>query len=202
MRLSECQRRLFDRAQAWPGIKRFKRHEDGATAVEFGLIALPFCLLVVALMGFAMFFFVSNSLDKGIDQSSRAIRTGQAQKQVNANPASPGMTVQEFKQSICTLAGGWIDCNKMQVFVQKFPDWASVAPNACLNSSGSVNTSTASGSDKIAQYAGTASQIVIVTTCYKWEFTQKLPSIIHLGNMSDGSLMMQSTISFRTEPYS
>jgi hypothetical protein len=32
------------------------------------------------LIGFALYFFVMNSLDKGMDQTSRKIRVGQAQK--------------------------------------------------------------------------------------------------------------------------
>jgi Flp pilus assembly protein TadG len=193
MRFGVWRRHLTDRAPGWSGFKRFGKNEGGSTAIEFAMVSIPFFFLVFALFGFALYFFVMNSLDKGMDQSSRLLRTGQAQK---AN-----MTVNGFKQSVCNLAGGWIICPKVQVFVQKFPDWTSVAPTTCLNSNGSVNTNSASGTDQIAQYSGTASQIVIVTTCYKWEFAQKIP-FLSLGNMSDGSLMMQTATAFRTEPYS
>jgi Flp pilus assembly protein TadG len=174
-------------------VRGFKRDEDGATAVEFALVSFPFFMLVFGLIGFAMYFFVMNSLDKGMDQTSRLVRTGQAQK---AN-----MTVNDFKQNICNSAGGWIKCNKVQVFVQKYPDWQSVAPQPCLNADGSIVTNTASGSDQIATYSGTASDIVVVTTCYKWEFSQSIP-FVKLGNMADKSMMMQSATAFRTEPYS
>ncbi len=152
----------------------------------------PFFILIFMLIGFALYFFVMNSLDKGMDQTSRLVRTGQAQK---AN-----MTVNDFKNNICNSAGGWIKCNMVQVFVQKYPDWQSVVPQPCLNVDGSVVTNNASGTDKIAQYSGTASDIVIVTTCYKWEFAQKIP-FVKLGNMSDKSMMMQTATAFRTEPY-
>jgi Flp pilus assembly protein TadG len=192
MRFGVLRRYLLDRTPAWSSFNRFKRQEDGSTAIEFAMVSIPFFILVFALFGFALYFFVMNSLDKGMDQTSRLIRTGQAQK---AN-----MTVSGFKQSICDLAGGWIQCPKAQVFVQKFANWNAVAPTACLNSSGAVVTNSASGSDLIATYSGTASEIVVVTTCYKWEFAQKIP-FIALGNMSDGSLMMQTSTAFRTEPY-
>jgi hypothetical protein len=42
--------------------------------------------------------------------------------------------------------------------------------------------------------------VVIVTACYQWDFTAKLP-IIKLGNMSNGSMMLQSATAFRSEPY-
>lgn len=188
------------RVPAWKqGVKnrlsklfRFKQNEDGATAIEFAMVAAPFFILVFMLIGFAMYFFVMNSLDKGMDQTSRLVRTGQAQKS--------NMTVNGFKQAVCDGAGGWIKCNKVQVFVQKFADWNSVAPQACLNSSGAQVTNSASGSDPIATYSGASSNIVVVTTCYKWEFAQSIP-YVKLGNMSDGSMMMQTATAFRTEPY-
>ncbi len=170
----------------------FKGDQDGATAIEFAMVSAPFFILVFMLIGFALYFFVMNSLDKGMDQTSRLVRTGQAQK--------TNMTVNDFKQGVCDSAGGWIKCNKVQVFVQKYPDWQSVSPQACLNSDGSVVTNSASGGDPIATYSGTASDIVVVTTCYKWEFAQQIP-YVKLGNMSDGSMMMQTATAFRTEPY-
>lgn len=170
----------------------FKREEDGATAIEFAMVSFPFFILVFMLIGFAMYFFVMNSIEKGMDQTSRQVRTGQAQKN--------NMTVQQFKQAVCDASGGWIKCPKVQVFVQKYPDWQSITPQPCLNADKSVVTNSAAGGDKIATYTGTASEIVIVTTCYKWEFAQQIP-FVKLGNMNDGSLMMQSSTAFRTEPY-
>lgn len=173
-------------------ILGFKRNQDGTTAIEFAMVATPFFILVFGLIGFALYFFVMNSLDKGMDQTSRLVRTGQAQKS--------NMTVNDFKQSICNGAGEWIKCNKVEIFVQKFPDWQSVSPQACLNSSGAQVTNSASGSDPIANYSGASSDIVLVTTCYKWDFAQNIP-FVKLGNMSDGSMMMQTATAFRTEPY-
>jgi Flp pilus assembly protein TadG len=172
---------------------RFKRADEGATAVEFAFVAVPFFILIFTLVGFSLYFLMSNSIDKGMDTTSRQLRTGQAQKS--------NMTVNEFKQAICNSGGAWISCNKVQVFVQKFANWTDVTPQQCLNASGAVVTNSASGGDQIAQYSGTASEIVLVTTCYKWEFTQNLP-FVKLGNMSDGSTMMQTATAFRTEPYS
>ena len=117
------QSNVWSQVAARLGLTRFKREETGTTAIEFGMVSLPFFALVFGIIGFALYFFTMNSLDKGMDQSSRFVRTGQAQK--------TNMTVNDFKQSICDSAGDWIKCNKVQVFVQKYPDWQSVAPQAC-----------------------------------------------------------------------
>ncbi len=50
------------------------------------------------------------------------------------------------------------------------------------------------------KYTGAASDIVVVTACYKWDFTKKLP-FLKLGNMNDGAMMMQTATAFRSEPY-
>ncbi len=174
------------------GYKGLKHNEDGTTAIEFAIVAVPFFMFLFALIGISMFFFVMTSIDKGMDKQSRKIRTGEAQ--------STNMTVNDFKQAVCASAGTWIKCPSVQIFVQHFPDWAQVQPQACLNGSGQVVTNNAGGSDKIAQYSGTASEVVLVTTCYKWDFAKKLP-YLKLGNMSDNAMMMQSATAFRTEPY-
>ena len=47
---------------------------------------------------------------------------------------------------------------------------------------------------------GAASSVVLVTVCYPWEFGGKLP-LFKMGNLNDGSLLMQASVAFRTEPY-
>lgn len=186
-----------------------RRHEDGTTAIEFAIVAVPFFMFIFGLMAVSTYFFMMTSLEKGMDQASRLIRTGQAQ--------TDGMTVKDFKNTVCLKANsksapttdeakkdpasysGWVKCSDVQVFVQTFPSWDAVVPSNCVNNSQAV-VSTAKDSDPIADYAGESNAIVLVTTCYKWKFAGKIP-YIDLGQMSDGSMMMQSATAFRTEPY-
>ena len=67
-------------------------------------------MFIFALVGCAFYFFMMNSVEKGMDQSSRLIRTGQA--------VSSKLTVNQFKQKICDGAGNWINCSKLQIFVE------------------------------------------------------------------------------------
>lgn len=174
------------------GLARMGRDERGATAIEFGIVAAPFLMFVFALIGCTFYFFIVSSVEKGMDQASRLVRTGQA--------AATAMTVDQFKQKICDGAGDWIRCNKLQVFVSRFPDWASVSPQACVDKNKVVISSSAPGGSAIANYSGAASDIVIVTACYKWDFTATLP-YLPIGNMPDGSYMMQTATAFRSEPF-
>jgi hypothetical protein len=48
--------------------------------------------------------------------------------------------------------------------------------------------------------AGGASSVVLITGCYRWRFGGQLP-FLDIGNMPDGSFLIQATYTFRTEPY-
>lgn len=173
-------------------IRRLRRDDKGSTAIEFAMVSMPFFMFIFGLIGISMYFFIMTSLDKGMDKVSRLVRTGEAQNQ--------NMTVQDFKNQLCTEAGTWVQCPKVQVFVQKFTDWQSVTPQACIDANGQIVTNNAAGSDLISQSSGQSDEIVLVTTCYKWDLASQIP-FIKLGKMSDGSMMMQTATAFRTEPY-
>jgi hypothetical protein len=178
-----------------PVMERCKTDERGSTAIEFAIVATPFLMFICGLAGCAFYFFVSSSIEKGVDQTSRLVRTGEAVKDK--------MTVDQFKNDICSAAGGWVDCKKMQIFVTSYASgWSGLnnaKPQPCVEN-GTVIENPAPGSDLIAIYSGAASDVVVVTVCYKWDFPARLP-FLKLGNMADGSMMLQSSTSFRSEPY-
>jgi Flp pilus assembly protein TadG len=192
MRLCAKLRNIVDQAPGFSRAKRFKKANDGTTAIEFGMVSIPFFMFVFMLAGFALYFFIMNSIDKGVDTVSRQIRTGQAQK--------ASMTVGQFKNAICASAGSWVDCNKTSVFVDKPPSWSNVQTRNCFTPSGALVANTASSNDLIAQYSGTAGQVVLVTICYQWDFAKKVPFINSLPGI-DSMTKMQTSLAFRTEPY-
>jgi Flp pilus assembly protein TadG len=175
-------------------VPRFGADERGSAIVEFSLVATPFLMFIFGLMACCLYFFVANSLEKGMDQTSRQIRTGAA--------VTSKMTVDQFKQQICSGAGGWIDCTKLQIWAEHWADWSdpNLAPHQCVDQNNAVIHNTANGSDPIATYSGGSSDVVVVTTCYQWNFASSLP-FIKLGNMQNGAMMIQSSTAFRTEPF-
>src|ERR1700704_1188384 len=75
-------------------LRRFRQCEDGATAVEFAMVATPFLALTFAIMETAFVFFAGQALETATADSSRLILTGQAQTQ--------GYTQAQFKDAVCT----------------------------------------------------------------------------------------------------
>jgi hypothetical protein len=185
--------------RALPALRRkglsWLRNERGATAVEFGIVVVPFFLFVLGILGVGLYFFTTNSLEHGAEAAARQIRTGQAQK--------GALTVGEFKQLVCSEAGTYIDCDKLHVLVQNAASWSGITPEPCLDENRNLTPSTGDDGDEIADYAGEASQVVLITLCYEWELAKSF-KLLKLGTNTDGSgaAVLQAATAFRTEPYS
>ncbi len=174
---------------------RWRRNERGSAAIEFAIVALPFFLFVLAVLGIGLYFFTVNSLEHGVEAAAREVRTGQAQKS--------DISVGDFKQLVCEDAGTYIDCDKLHVLIQHASTWAGIDPESCVDSSNNMTASTGDSADSLYDYTGGASQVVLITLCYEWDLAQTF-SFLKLGTGSDGSgsAIMQAATAFRTEPYS
>jgi Flp pilus assembly protein TadG len=76
------------------GLTRlFLRRAGGATSVEFGLIALPFIVTLVAAFVIGLNAYMSISLDFATRKASRDLMTGVAQ--------TGGYTASQFRDNIC-----------------------------------------------------------------------------------------------------
>ena len=101
--------------------RRLARKEDGAAAVEFGLVAAPFLLLVFAIMETAIVFFAGQALETAVADSARLIMTGQAQTQ--------GFNQSAFKNAVCARIYGLFDCaNGVYVDVKTYTDLQQCRP--------------------------------------------------------------------------
>ena len=58
-------------------VRRFRKNADGATAVEFGMVSVPFLGLLFAIFESAYVFFVTEALESAVADAGRKIMTGQ-----------------------------------------------------------------------------------------------------------------------------
>ena len=169
-------------------IARWKRDTHGATAVEFAMVALPFLMMLFGIIGVGLYFFTVFTMENAVEQASRLLRTGQAQQ--------AGYNADQFKSKVCEFVPGFVDCgSKLRVNVVSYPDTTiplDTLPR-CLTNAGDLNGGN-------TYDPGGASQVVLVWVCYEWELANKIP-FLHLGDMSNGSALIQATTVFRTEPY-
>ncbi|MEL6227822.1 MAG: TadE/TadG family type IV pilus assembly protein [Pseudomonadota bacterium] len=169
-------------------LSRFSRNQDGTTAVELAMVAVPFLGLVFGIMAAGLYFFVTFSMENAVERAARMIRTGQAQV--------AGMTTAQFKQEVCNRAPAFVDCDgKMRVNVAIFDSFGAVDPPGCTNDSGQLIP------DPVDEAVpGQAGEIVLVTVCYEWELAGKMP-FIKVGKMGNGSALIRASTTFRTEPF-
>lgn len=187
----------WSRARARMLLRRLRREESGATAVEFGVIALPFLLLLFGIMSVCLFYFANFAIENAVWQAARAIRTGQLQQGKGAytGASTDADKKAAFKQALCSYAPTFLDCNsKAVVIVQSNANFSGISEPSCTSDGNVINQSSA------AFNAGSGSSVVLVTVCYPWNFGGKLP-LFKMGNLNDGSLLMQASVAFRTEPY-
>ncbi len=167
-------------------VRRFARQQDGAAAVEFGLVAAPFLALVFAIMETAVIFFSGQALETAVADSSRLIMTGQAQTQ--------GFSQSAFKNAVCAKIYGLFDCqNGVYVDVKTFTSFANVAMNTPIDAQGNFQ-------NNFTYTPGGPGDIVVVRLFYQWPVYVSLLGF-NLTNMNGGKRLLVATSAFRNEPY-
>ena len=174
---------------------RLRRDEDGVTAVEFGFVATFLLGFLIALMEVGLVFFSTITLEHAVEQSSRLIRTGQAQTQ--------GLTASSFKDEVCSHVSGLIDCgDDLKIDVQRFDKFSTISLSEPLDGNDELR-------DDFDFNPGTAGDIVVVRAFYGWKlmsifsnfFSAFTPDYSGLSNMADGSVLLVGTAAFRNEPF-
>jgi Flp pilus assembly protein TadG len=167
---------------------RFLRHEDGSTAVEFGLILLPFVALTFAIMETALVFFADQTLETAVADSARLIMTGQAQ--------TSNFQMADFKNAVCARVYGLFDCaNGIYVNVQTYSSFGAITYTPPLDSQGKLVTS------NFVYQPGGPGDIVVVQLFYKWPIYVSLMNLSNLSNMAGSNRLLVATAAFRNEPY-
>ncbi len=172
------------------------RDDRASTAIEFGILAVPFFALIGAIIETSMVFFAGQVLDSAVQDAARQIRTGQAQGQA-------GYTIDSFRNEICNGLYRLFDCSKVKVKVSVLTTFSNT--NTTLSQpikTGCTITPTEDCWNVTQTYApGVGSSIVLVEAYYKW------PVIINFGgfnlqNQPDGSRLLAAVRVFRNEPFS
>jgi Flp pilus assembly protein TadG len=177
-------RRLARRASP----RRFMRRQDGAVAVEFGLILLPFLALMFGIMETALVFFADQTLETAVSESARLIMTGQAQTQ--------SLNATTFKNAVCARIYGLFDCqNGVYVNVQTYSSFGGITYTPPLDTNGNLVTS------NFVYQPGGPGDIVVVRLYYQWPIYVSLMNLNKLANMSNNKRLLVATAAFRNEPY-
>jgi len=165
-------------------LRRFARRDDGAAAIEFGMVAAPFLALMFAIMETALVFFASQTLETAVADSARLIMTGQAQTQ--------SFSATQFKTSVCSKVGSLFNCANLYVDVKTYPKFADIDNSPpTIKPDGTIDTS---------YTAGGPGDIAVVRLMYQWPVYASLLGL-NLSNLGNNKRLLIATAAFRNEPY-
>ena len=168
--------------------RHFCRRQDGAAAVEFAMVAMPFLLLTFAILETALVFFAGQSLQAAAADSARLIMTGQAQQS--------SYTASDFKNQVCARIYGLFDCaSSMTVDVKNYSTFG----NAATGVNSTPTTNGTFDSSKTGYTLGGPGCIQVVTLYYQWPVF--IP-MLDLSQYGSNSRLLQATSVFKNEPYS
>jgi Flp pilus assembly protein TadG len=171
-------------------ISRFRRARQGATAVEFALIAAPFLATLIAIFETTIFLFAQAALQNAATEAGRLFMTGQAQ--------NGGWTASTIQSKVCPLITGLFTCGNLIVIVQNYTSFAAATAAGAtsapqLYSNGQPITS-------FTYSPGTPGDVMVVQLVYKWSVVGG-PLGFTLSNLPNSTAELMGVSAFRVEPY-
>ena len=189
---------------------RFRKNQDGATAVEFAMVSIPFLGLLFAIFETAFVFFVTEALESAVADAARTIMTGQAH-------ASSYASASAFRTGvICPTTGkvlipSFITCSNLIVDVR-------TAGNSGSTAFTSADVSKAYYTNPTMKYCiGSAGDVIVLRVVYPMPVYLSVITASTIGNAvkftsgqtnytsADGTTgmkhMLMASAAFRNEPF-
>lgn len=161
------------------------RNRDGSAAVEFAFVALPFFLMIFAVLEVALIFTLDSILENATIATGRLVRTGQASAQ--------GMTAAQFKTNLCSrmsVFSGGCEANAT-IDVRVIPQFDTNPPDPLAGE----------GFDPagLTYDNGNPGNLILVRVWYKHPLVTSFLSQ-GLSSIGDRTAVLTATTAFRNEP--
>jgi Flp pilus assembly protein TadG len=188
------------------GLRRLSRSKDGAAAIEFALLAIPYFLIVFAIIETFVAYTGEQLVANAVDTMGRKLRTGNIT--FTDTSASTYMDRTKFRRAFCGEISILIQCgeaeittpNKLWIDVKSYTDFSAMPATVPINSSGDLDTSASS----ISYAPGGPGTKNMLRAYYKWDIiTDLLRPYISNVRPTQGSkyFLMVETSVFKNEDY-
>jgi Flp pilus assembly protein TadG len=187
-------------------IKRIKKSESGSTALEFGILAIPFFMIIAATIETLIAFAGEQLLVNAVDKMSRQLRTGQ----ITFNAGQPtDLTEAEFRTQFCNEIKIVLSCSevispdqKLYIDLKNVVNYSDIDVGIPKVSAAEYSELDTSG---FTYSPGGSGSINVLRVYYKWDVTIDLirPYITNIRPGTEGSeyYLMVATTAFRNEGY-
>jgi len=161
-------------------LSAFRDDREGATAVEFALVAPLLCFTLLSLVEIGMLGMMQSGLDNSLVEVGRKIKTGRSDGPTSAS---------NFEDQVCAKIGGSLSAcrDRLTISVQQFDNFA--------GASGIMTSAPAGQFDK-----GGPDDIVIVKADYRWPLMTPFIATAFERN-GPLSITLGSRMAFKNEPY-
>lgn len=161
------------------------KDKQGASAIEFALLAMPFFIMLFGVMEVAFMFFVDSTLSAALQTSVRSVRTGSAQ--------TAALDLKGFKAKVCDNMAYAFNCNTdLLVRADVLTDMSSVT-YATAVSSGNIAVTESFDIGKSGDY-------VLVQAFLPWSRILTMYGT-NDATLADGRYVLAAATLFKNEPF-
>lgn len=126
---------------------RFARDQRGVSAIEFGMLAVPFFGVLMGIFMNSYVLFSQTSLDYAVYHAAREVMTGQIQN--NSTIVDAASFTKQVMCGAATNLPSYMNCNNLQVDMRVLPNFASSDPAAIFAPGGTLQFCPGSGSSYV-----------------------------------------------------
>ncbi|MBB3162677.1 pilus assembly protein [Rhizobium laguerreae] len=189
-------------------LRALARSREGAAAIEFALLAIPYFLVIFAILETFVAFAAEELVSNGVDTMSRRMRTGQITYNLGR---TTDMNQAQFRQAFCDEISILIRCSatevatpsKLYLDVQTFSTFSAIPttiPKVSTDKYADINPAA------FKYTPGGAGTINMLRAYYRWEIiTDLVRPYITTIRPSGGSMPSQylivGTAAFQNEQY-
>jgi Flp pilus assembly protein TadG len=184
--------RKVERARSF---RHFIRDRRGATALEFALLALPFALLVFAILESCISFAGQEVMANITDDVARQLRTGQLRPADVAGTKLTTLICGKLEIIVST------DCpQQLLVDLRQYSTFADAALASFQIQNGDVVLMQGTSSQTFANSPGPAESRNMLRVFYKWPVMTDLMAK-SMANLSGGRTLHFASVTWQNEPF-
>jgi Flp pilus assembly protein TadG len=176
-------------------FRRFVRDRRGSTALEFALLALPFAMLVFAILESCISFAGQEVMANITDDVARQLRTGQLRPADVAGSKLTNLICDRLEIIVST------DCpQQLLVDLRQYTTFADAAQAGFQIQNGDVVLMQGTSSQTFANSPGLAESKNMLRVFYKWPVMTDLMAK-SMANLSGGRTLHFASVTWQNEPF-
>lgn len=188
--------------------RRLRRSRDGAAAIEFAILAIPYFLIIFAIIETFVAFYAEQMVHLAVNNMARELRTGRITYDLGR---TTDMTEGQFRQAFCNEISILITCSeteittpsKLYIDVRTFPTFGDIPGKIPRVSTADYSDIDPSSFDFAP---GGPKSINMVRALYRWQvMTDLVRPYITTIRPADGSMptdfLISATTAIQNEDY-